>query len=708
MREPDRGARDRDGDGVAPRGRRLAADSAARATRRRWSSPRYLYKKVVETWNAEEFSKFEFPRIVKEDWPTIYKIKYDMADLLYFQQKWAECGPAFDAVVQENPQGAGSGRSRVRCGALLPEHLPGPTPEGRRQERERQPAGGRQGHQDKIGRRSTAPKEITDAQKAMVSVLQPVRLLHPPEQDRRGRAEAARRGQVRARRTLLRSAALGRGRRLLPRHRVRTTPTATSASTPRSSISRASTSSTFHGSPNRHSCIDDMIADVPKFIELYCSGDKMQKNEEQCTILTKVQCDIQRLKAQRIVEDADKGGNNALELYEKGGKAYFDLWEKYGEAPLREQPAAAVREAGRNRRERGASVPGRALRREGDPRAHDPAQPDLPDGEDGRSRRRRCTRSAATTRPSPSTTRPRTGTSATPRRTRSRKNADKALSDADRSAPRPRPGGPGGRGRQAIPEGLRQLERRPRRPQIAFAIGAHYADKEDWESARKALSGAMGDARQGAAGHPGPGARDARACAASHEDRRTRQKPSTPRFARSGVTVASLRPRSTRRTNPRARTSWPTGSARRSTRSARPSSSPPRRRRRRRSIRSRSPRTRAPATKDDVLKYIEKTAQAVGGRRSSRRSRTSTRSTRRSPSSSRCRRHAGSSPPGLAPGSCGVTSSTTSALRRSRRSGTKDAGDPWRSYYRASRRGVGASQGRQGEAGARNAASTTR
>ena len=27
--------------------------------------------------------------------------------------------------------------------------------------------------------------------------------------------------------------------------------------------------------------------------------------------------------------------------------------------------------------------------------------------------------------------------------------------------------------------------------QIAFAIGAHYADKEDWESARKAVSGAM-------------------------------------------------------------------------------------------------------------------------------------------------------------------------------------------------------------------------
>ncbi len=64
-----------------------------------------LYKKVADTWNADEFSKFEFPRLVKEDWPTIYKIKYNMADLLYFREKWAECGPAFDSVVQEDPKG---------------------------------------------------------------------------------------------------------------------------------------------------------------------------------------------------------------------------------------------------------------------------------------------------------------------------------------------------------------------------------------------------------------------------------------------------------------------------------------------------------------------------------------------------------------------------------------------------------------------------
>src|SRR4051812_45543543 len=49
----------------------------------------YLYKKVIDNFTQADFSKFEFPRIVKEDWPNIRKIKYAMADLLYFQQRWA-------------------------------------------------------------------------------------------------------------------------------------------------------------------------------------------------------------------------------------------------------------------------------------------------------------------------------------------------------------------------------------------------------------------------------------------------------------------------------------------------------------------------------------------------------------------------------------------------------------------------------------------
>ncbi len=53
-----------------------------------------------------------------------------------------------------------------------------------------------------------------------------------------------------------------------------------------------------HSNPPRPSCFDEMAVDVPKFLELYCTGDKLTKNKDQCETLTKTQCDIQRLKAQ--------------------------------------------------------------------------------------------------------------------------------------------------------------------------------------------------------------------------------------------------------------------------------------------------------------------------------------------------------------------------------------------------------------------------
>ncbi len=233
-----------------------------------------LYKKVAETWNADEFSKFEFPRLVKEDWPTIYKIKYNMADLLYFREKWAECGPAFDAVVQEDPkapEAAEAAYAAVLCyqNIYLAQHAKGSDKKGTGN----LPGVGKD---IKAGLRRQVPAEGHDRRpEGDGSVLQPVRLLHPPRQGRRRRAEAARRGQVRPLPPLLRGAALGRGGRLLQGHRVSTTRTTTRRSTRRSSTSRASTSSRSTGSPNRNSCIDDMIADVPKFIDLFCTGDKM-------------------------------------------------------------------------------------------------------------------------------------------------------------------------------------------------------------------------------------------------------------------------------------------------------------------------------------------------------------------------------------------------------------------------------------------------
>jgi TolA-binding protein len=446
-----------------------------------------LYKKVSESWNEDEFSKFEFPRLVKEDWPTIYKIKYNMADLLYFREKWAECGPAFDAVVQADPKGpqaAEAAYAAVLCyqNIYLAQHANGSERKGSGN----LPGVGKDIKQDADDK--YRPKEMTEVQRSMVqSFNRYVCYIHPDAKDADGQKQLV---EVKYARCRLYFEAQHWEEAAACFKEIAYDNSDNDSAVYAAQLYLESVNVlTFHGLPNRTSCIDDMITDVPKFLDIFCAGDKAQKNDDTCTLLTKVQCDISRLRAQRIVEEADKGGNNSLELFEKGGKAYFDLWEKYGATPLRnnQQPqcdkldeivenAARAFQAGhlvasairarmvllnpQYRMDKGDLAKDAMFKIGGNWQAiavYDQAS-------DWYER-------YAKENPK-------------------RKDADKALSDAVVL----RLGL--GEEDQAVAD-VKEYQKdygnsnAVETAQIAFAIGAHYADKEDWEGAKKALQGAM-------------------------------------------------------------------------------------------------------------------------------------------------------------------------------------------------------------------------
>jgi TolA-binding protein len=454
-----------------------------------------LYKKVADTWSAAEFTKFEFPRLVKDDWPTIYKIKYNMADLLYFRERWADCGPAFDAVVQEDPKGedaANAAYAAVLCyqNIYLATHAKGSDKKG---------SGNLPGVGHDIKKDDDdkyRPKDMTDGQKAMVSSFNRyVCYIQPDKSDADGQKQLA---EVKYARCRLYFEAqhweeAGACFKDFAYNNADNDSAPYAAQLYLESINVL----TFHGNPNRNSCIDDMITDVPKFIDLYCTGDKAAKNEETCTLLTKVQCDIQRLHAQRILEEANKGGNNSLALFEKSARAYFDLWEKYGATPLKaNQPpqcdrldeivetAARAFQAGhlvakaiaartvllnpQYRMEKTELAKDAMFKIGGNYQAiavYDAAADWYERYALANAHRKTCQGGA----PCP---------------------ADKALSDAivirlelaqeD----------------QAVAD-VKQYQKdygasnQTETAAIAFALGAHYADKEDWENARKALAGSM-------------------------------------------------------------------------------------------------------------------------------------------------------------------------------------------------------------------------
>ena len=62
-----------------------------------------LYRLLLKEF--PDLDTMEFPSIDRRDWPTHYKISYFYAELLWKMEEWGQCGPAFDKVVEDNPNG---------------------------------------------------------------------------------------------------------------------------------------------------------------------------------------------------------------------------------------------------------------------------------------------------------------------------------------------------------------------------------------------------------------------------------------------------------------------------------------------------------------------------------------------------------------------------------------------------------------------------
>ncbi len=298
------------------------------------------YKRVADNFTADDFAKYEFPRIVKEDWPTIYKIKYAMADLLYFRQRWEECGPAFDAVVEADPKGpdaAEAAYASVLCYQKMYDQIhkgesdrkgKGLGPKGASEEDRK----GAKGEWEKF-----KPKEFTAMQKGMVTAFNRyVCYITPGKDDKEAQEQYVEVKYARARTYFeaqhWEEAALGFRDIALnyPDHDAGIF----AAQLYLESVNVLGAKS----EPARPTCFDDMAADVPQFLKNFCQGEDAEINKDQCELLTRIEFDVKRLGAQKKVEladsQADKGNyKEALDNYKAGGDAYLALWKDYCEGP---------------------------------------------------------------------------------------------------------------------------------------------------------------------------------------------------------------------------------------------------------------------------------------------------------------------------------------------------------------------------------------
>ena len=428
---------DRDRDGVAPRGRRLAAAQRGTGDQKTMALAAQLYKKVVDNWNAGASSRSSSSRASsRKTGRRIYKIKYAMADLLYFQKDWAKCGPAFDAVVAENPQApeaAEAAYAAVLCYQNIYDethkggadkkgagNLPGQ--EARRATRRRRPS-----EAEKL-----KPKDMTDNQKGMVTAFNRYICYIKPAAERQRRPGAARRGQVRARAHLLRGAALGGGGARLPRHRAQQRRPVTSASTPRSSTSSAQRPRRALRSAEARVLRRHGAGRPEVHRALLRRATRRRRTPSSARSLTKIQVRHpapQGAEARRARRQGRRQGARALR--EGRQRRTSRCWRKYCEdAAAQRTSRRSARSATRSSTTRRAPSRPRASSRRRSRRADRSSTRRYSDGQHASSPRRRSTRSAVTTRPSRSTTRRPTGTRSTRRTNPKATNADKALSDA--------------------------------------------------------------------------------------------------------------------------------------------------------------------------------------------------------------------------------------------------------------------------------------
>ncbi|MCB9591314.1 MAG: tetratricopeptide repeat protein [Sandaracinaceae bacterium] len=62
-----------------------------------------LYRIALDRF--PDMGDMQFPDIDRRDWPNEYRVSYFYAELLWRMEDWGTCGPAFDRVVELNPQG---------------------------------------------------------------------------------------------------------------------------------------------------------------------------------------------------------------------------------------------------------------------------------------------------------------------------------------------------------------------------------------------------------------------------------------------------------------------------------------------------------------------------------------------------------------------------------------------------------------------------
>ncbi len=292
-----------------------------------------LYDRVIQGFTPADFARFEFPRIVKEDWPTLGAVMYARADLLYERGRWGDCAKAFDAVFASDPSGKDA--PEAAYGALLCYQKLRDQTHAKTSDREGSGLGPADGGGE-VGWAKLAPRPIAELERNMIGAFDRYLCwLEPAAGDRAAEEQEVEVEFARARTYYearhWEEAALGF------RHIALAHPKHDAGIYAAQLYLECMNVLGTHREPRRGGCVDEMARDVPAIAKLYCNSSRSDVPTEQCDILARVQVGVERKQIEQLIVRADAlvpGSRDAIALYKRGADRYRALWQDQCEGPL--------------------------------------------------------------------------------------------------------------------------------------------------------------------------------------------------------------------------------------------------------------------------------------------------------------------------------------------------------------------------------------
>ena len=281
-----------------------------------------LYRLTLEKF--PDMESMQFPDIDKRDWPTQYKVSYYYAELLWKMENWAQCGPAFDKVLEIDPQGEFTEDAAYASVLCYNKQYQQTFAESEktvkhREDKDEGKKKKKKGKSDEPSHEELVeqykPKDLSPLEKGMLNAYKRYVCFVPDSEDlptikyRRARiyyetnhfAEAA---------VLFKDIAF---------NHTKSDLSVFAANLYLDSLNVIGT----YSEPPRAACYDDMNDSIEPLYGIYCkTPESHETNAELCDVLEQLRCDLMRKKAEAL---------QAGEQYKKAASLYVRIFRKYRE-----------------------------------------------------------------------------------------------------------------------------------------------------------------------------------------------------------------------------------------------------------------------------------------------------------------------------------------------------------------------------------------